>query len=668
MPQPFWFNRMVEYWGLPLHLDLVEHTRRARLQMVQLGDFGPMFWGLADDPQVPRSWVSMPLVGVRENLAYAADLFPRLHEAGARIVAQLSFSWHYGDHETGKGLWSSWERIWTPDLLGPAPCDSPNAAMEQVAGGGLRCWPIPDRPYRTYSGCCCNPHWRAILVAMVDKALSLGVDGFMAHHNFTNFCRCQYCRARMIPLLGKKFNSAELKSLYGSADPAGVEDLLAPSANCPAPLRQRWDLEVQREVHLRRKELFDEVLTNHARTIKPDLLLSQWYHKYDFGPNDERSLLPTALWAKDEDYIWYSQGGNKGRSNIAKGYLADMGLPARFTHAAGGGRPFVINKYDFRRFRLSIAEAAAHGAASLAYHLPEISEEGTTREEYYATILRYHRFLADRDPLYHPATPYSQVALVYPRRAELEAEAESIEPLKRLGRILEDDHWLFDLITDEQLLERGGGYQALILPGVQRLSREENTWLEAYVEGGGKLLFTGESGALLPDGAANPNGPLAAWKGGHANTLYLETGPWKPEMKEIAPGIEMPVFPLPEHDEYARQFRGQWLRLCGPSWLHTDAPWYVRSRAWKPDPGQSLVVHWVNYHQNEDTLVEVPLPTGAIHAELQLPAGREVARVEWHYPEMREPLILAHAAAQGRVSFTIPSLIVYGLSVVHLKA
>jgi hypothetical protein len=658
---------MVEYWGIPQHLDLIEHTRRAKLQVLQLGDFGPMFWGLADDPSVPRHWVSMPLVGVRENLAYAAELFPKLQEAGARLVVQLSLSWHYGDHQTGKGLWSSWNQIWTPDLLGPAPCDSPSAAMEQVAGGALRAWPIPDRPYRTYSGCCCNPHWRAILQAMIRKTLSLGVDGFMAHHNFTSFCRCPHCRARMIPLLGAKFSSAELQALYGHADPSQAEDLLSPLGSCPAPLRQRWDLEVQRDVQLRRKELFDELFIAYARSLKPDLLLSQWYHKYDFGPHDERSLLPTALWAKDEDYIWYSQGGHKGRSNIAVGYLADMGLPSRFTHATGGGRPFVINKYDSRRFRLSIAEAAAHGGASLAYHLPEFDEGGLSREEYYGPITRYHRFLAERDPLYHPATPYSQFALVYPRRAELEAEAESVDPLKRLGRILEDDHWLFDLITDEQLVERVGQYQALILPNVARLSRTEGEWLETYVAQGGRVLFTGETGTLLPDGQPWADSPLLAWRKGRANTLYLETGPWKPAPTQIAPGIEMPVYPLSEQDDFGRQFRGQWRQLCGPSWLRTGAPWHVRVRAWKPDQVKALVLHWVNYRQDEESLIEVPLPTGPLQAELRLPPGAEVERVEWHYPEMREPLILTHACAHHRVSFTLPSLIVYGLSVVYLK-
>ncbi|MBI2965647.1 MAG: hypothetical protein HYY34_05540, partial [Chloroflexi bacterium] len=184
---------------------------------------------------------------------------------------------------------------------------------------------------------------------------------------------------------------------------------------------------------------------------------------------------------------------------------------------------------------------------------------------------------------------------------------------------------------------------------------------------GGKLLFTGDTGTLLPDGKPYADCPLQSWKKGRAGTLYLETGPWKPEMREIAQGIEMPVYPLPEHDEYARQFRGQWRPFCGPSWLHTDAPWHVRTRAWKPDQEEALVLHWVNYHQDEDSLIEVPLPTGPIQTELRLPAGGEVDRVEWHYPEMRQALILAHTSSQGRVSFTLPSLIVYGLSVIQLK-
>ena len=59
---------------------------------------------------------------------------------------------------------------------------------------------------------------------------------------------------------------------------------------------------------------------------------------------------------------------------------------------------------------------------------------------------------------------------------------------------------------------------------------------------------------------------------------------------------------------------------------------------------------------------------GPIRADLLLPDAVEVDRVEWLYPEMKEPLALHHEVADGRVRLKVPRLIVYGISVIHLKA
>ena len=87
-------------------------------------------------------------------------------------------------------------------------------------------------------------------------------------------------------------------------------------------------------------------------------------------------------------------------------------------------------------------------------------------EDYYGPVVRYQRFLADQERLIHPAQPWSQIGLVYPRRAELEREVECMEPLKRLGRVMEDAHVPFDLLLDEQLLDGIDAYEGLILPDV----------------------------------------------------------------------------------------------------------------------------------------------------------------------------------------------------------
>ena len=74
---------------------------------------------------------------------------------------------------------------------------------------------------------------------------------------------------------------------------------------------------------------------------------------------------------------------------------------------------------------------------------------------------------------FHPATPWSQIALVYPRRAEMQAEMDCLDALKRFGQHLEDGHWFFDIILDEQLSERAADYDVLVLPEIQRLSAAE---------------------------------------------------------------------------------------------------------------------------------------------------------------------------------------------------
>ena len=107
--------------------------------------------------------------------------------------------------------------------------------------------------------------------------------------------------------------------------------------------------------------------------------------------------------------------------------------------------------------------------------------------------------------------------------------------------------------------------------------------------------------------------------------------------------------------------------LLGQVSLKTDAPWFVRVRAWMPEQSESLALHWVNYHQDEEACIEVPRPVGPIQVECEAPAGFAVERVEWLYPEMDSPAVLDHRSAGSRVLFEIPTLIVYGLSVLHLR-
>ncbi len=505
-----------------------------------MGNFGPDFYSLAEDAGVARSWAGMPLVGLAANRELAADLIPKIQEAGARVVGQLSMTMHFGDHEKGLGLFGSiWDRIWTSDLLGSAPCAD---------------------------------HLRRLLRE------------------------------------GGAFSTAELRMLFHGAELEEVETPLSPWLDGPPDLLDRYKGTLRKAAARLRKAAFDEVLITHGRSVRPDLLLAQWYHKYDLREDDERGPLPASLWAKGENYLWYSQGPYKWGSSIDQGYLADMGLPARFMHAAGGGRPFVVDKYDYRRWRVWSAEAAAHGGAALAYHAgpPRPEQEDQSRiapEDYYGPVIRYQRFMLEHEHLLHPATPWSQVALVYPRRAEREGDPACLDALKRLGEWLEDGHMLFDILLDEQLTARAGAYETLILPEVRRLSRAELELLERHVAAGGSLVLTGATGLLDVEGRSHSPGPLKTWRmpPGSGRVLYLPEGPWKPEKISIRTlgGVEMPVYPRLHNDSFGRAFMDELEGLGGGKALRTDAPWFVRVRAWRPEGERALVLHWINYLQDE---------------------------------------------------------------------
>ncbi|MDA0745202.1 MAG: hypothetical protein O2954_01710 [bacterium] len=690
MPNEFWFNRIIEYWSLPRASEVVEHVRRAKVQVVQMGNFGPDFYSLAEDAGVARSWVGMPLIGTVANLTQAADLVPQLQAEGARVVGQLSMTMFFGDHEKGLGLFgSNWERIWTDDILGPAPCGNVEAVIQREVDGSIRCSFVEGRPYYTYKGCICNPGWLAVLKTMIDKGLEVGLDGFNATHNYESFCHCMYCAEHVRQALAGEgaFTPTELRTLFDGAELEEVRDLLSPGESCPADLRERFERVLHKAAAHRRKAAFDEVFIAHGRSIKPDLLLAQWYHKYDLRADDERSALPTSLWAKGEDYIWYSQGPYKWGSSINQGYLSDMGLPARFMYAAGGGRPFVVNKYDYRRWRVWSAEAAAHGGAALAFHAgpPRVEQEDQTRvapEDYYGPVIRYQRFLAEHEHLLHPATPWSRVALVYPRRLEREGDADCLDVLKRVGEWLEDGHVLFDIILDEQLNVRAESYETLILPDVQRLSQDELALLERHVASGGSLVLTGSTGFLDVDGQPHAPEPLKAWRmppengqigsrpeAGSGRVFYVPEGPWKPETIPIwtLNNVEMPVYSRLGDDSFGRAFLDELVRVSGGQELWTDAPWLVRVRAWRPEEAHTLVLHWINYLQDDEAAIEVPIPVGPLQVAYRLPDGVDVERVEWCYPEMARPTVLEHTVESGEIRFSIPRLIVYGMSVLWLQ-
>ena len=75
-------SRIIEHWTLPEASQVLDHVRRARIQVVQIGNFGLDFYSLAEDKATARPWAGMPLFGIAPNLELAAEVIPQIHVDG----------------------------------------------------------------------------------------------------------------------------------------------------------------------------------------------------------------------------------------------------------------------------------------------------------------------------------------------------------------------------------------------------------------------------------------------------------------------------------------------------------------------------------------------------------------------------------------------------------
>ena len=116
--------------------------------------------------------------------------------------------------------------------------------------------------------------------------------------------------------------------------------------------------------------------------------------------------------------------------------------------------------------------------------------------------------------------------------------------------------------------------------------------------------------------------------------------------------------PVSHETDFARDLLSRLDSLMGGFWIRADAPFFVRMREWLPKQVPAVVLHWVNYRQMKETAIETPLPTGPMQVDCRVPEGRCVDRVERLFPEAAETLALEHEEQDGRILFTLPSLIV----------
>ncbi len=299
------------------HERLLPFLESARPEIVQIGNYGAMFHGYADNPRSTRTPMMLPVVGERKALQFQRQLNDRVHALGLKVVGHFRLVKVMADREQQTGFVDYYNNRWPDDLLGPKPHPQLIELLQRDADG------VPIQLSRYDNAqlalCLSSPHARQMLRQMLRCAVDHGVDGVITTYNYHQSCACPYCQNAFRKWLRRRFTPGELQAKLGidQLDSHVFRSIPAQIPGYPDAaeageldwLAMRWGAE-----HFKR--MFDDIFLKYGRTLRRDLLVAQWNHLSHVSLKEERMFLPGPLWGRGEDYFWYSGGATFVRRNL----------------------------------------------------------------------------------------------------------------------------------------------------------------------------------------------------------------------------------------------------------------------------------------------------------------------------------------------------------------
>ncbi|HJN09417.1 MAG TPA: hypothetical protein QF564_12050 [Pirellulaceae bacterium] len=447
-PPRFEFTRMVAHWHRyddPAFLPFIEE---AQPDLVQHGFYGAHFWSLVHTPQFGGYPSHFPVQGIDQCRQWFEKRNAELHKRKAKVIGHFNVEFLVGEPDSDegpRGFFHFYQNLWDEKQLGPKPAADPIEFLEKGADGK----PIINNSYKIggmheYWACLRNPAWQRVLKAWVKHGIDRGLDGFIANYFYRHNCLCQHCQDGFRSYLSERFSKEELQQRFGINNAAAHEFEEIVCWHKPeesTPLRR----EMLRWSQISNKQVFDDVFAHYGRTLKSDLIVAQWNHLGNFGQisSDERCLLPTELWGKGEDYLWYSTGAAANSTRLENRFLGEGTLQARYIRGAFDDKPFTLGKYENTRIRVAIAELAANGGAPMGFYA-RFTDPAARKE-----IARYYQFIRRYESVYKANQPHAEVAFLFPRTAVHAGDISGIAKFRDLGTKLLDTHVLFDVLPDD---------------------------------------------------------------------------------------------------------------------------------------------------------------------------------------------------------------------------
>jgi hypothetical protein len=616
--------------------------------------------------------MNLPMHGERRLLAFQREVNQKLHDMGATVVGHFRFANVLGDWDKRDGFVDWYDNRWPNDLLGDKPHPDVIELLKRDSTGR----PIVTDRYLHL--CPSSPHARQMLKQMLTLAIDHGVDGLITNYNYHYGCACPYCQASFKAWLSRHMTPQQIQQRLGIASLADhtfetiparitgyprtdesdrVDWLTSSSPRPPADLNPATELEwfAMAWAAENFKLAWDDVMITHGRSVKPDLILATWNHLSNVSRGEERAFLPIDLWGRGEDYFWYSGGASfvdRGQ-NLSEGRAGDAWLAHLYIRALGEGKQFVMGKYERTRLAMSMAEGYATGSLGMGRYMNFQDPVG------FDVLVQATRFRNANRQLWQAAQPVSDAALLLPRESVQHRRPDALDAFRDLGQALVEKQVLIDVIVDQRLGRSLGGksvdplakYPVVILPRALVLSDQQIAHLSSYVGNGGKLLAWGPAGVLKPSAIPGDSAQPRA--------ISARSGPVG------VPGA------TPIQAEDARAAADAIVAELGQAGAaDITAPFTVRATLYR-QPNR-LVLHLVNYDREpgarEDNRGgppdERPQAVENIAVSLPLPQGIAPTAVTLLAPDRDQPLKLDFQVNQGRITFTVPRLLVYGIAVI----
>lgn len=597
LPEPdFGFRSFCVTWGGTTNAVFEQFLREVRPEIVQCGFYGPMFHGYADDPKSTGYPMQLPVSGQREALAVQRAVNDRIHRLGLKVVGHFQMVNVIADPGQTNGFFAFYDKGWPEDWLGPRPHPDVRELLMRDAGGNV----LSNRHYVTYAGLCWNsPHARALLKSMLKLAVGTGLDGVMVNYNYRWNCACPYCAADFRRWLGDHYSAAELRARFGIADlPAHrFETIEGAIPGYPATNAAPLAREAARWAAVAYKRAFDEIFIQYGRSLKKNLIVATWNHLGDISISEERAFLPLELWGRGENYFWYS--GGYGPTKLAEGKLGDGWLDCLYVRELGGGKPFMLGKYEPVRMRNSVAEGLATGGSGMGLYMNIAVPEG------YKALAEYLRFPRRYPELFDGMDPAADCALVWPREAVQGGDRQAAGLFRDVGRLLSERHLVFEVLADGRAdSNRLARYRTVIVPEMEKMPASLRAALDARRQAGGLVLTVADTNALaaLPETGCGVDAPWTVkamlWRGKGRLALHLVNYNRDEEKAAALP---------------------------------------------------------------KNPAAECPVPADNIACLLELPPRSSVSGVRYFTPESGKPAALPFEAREGSVRFRVPRVEVYGV-------